>query len=94
MSYFVTNALPLFAFQMIAASLFEINHMAWLVKNNKTLFCKLTQKIYWLVSGKQTSKQVHLRLLDSFQPFGLLFHEVLVLFLFGKIEKNWYGTKL
>ena len=31
----------------------EINHAAWLVKNGKTLFSKLTQKISWLTQGKE-----------------------------------------
>ena len=31
----------------------EINHAPWLVKNGKTLFSKLTQKISWLTQGKE-----------------------------------------
>ena len=33
------------------------HHGAWLVKNSKTVFSKLTQKIFLSVSGKQASRQ-------------------------------------
>ena len=35
----------------------EQNYAAWLVKNSKTVFSKLTQKISLSVSGEQASKR-------------------------------------
>ena len=39
----------------------EQNHVAWLVKNDKTVFSKLTWKISLSVSGKQASRQASAR---------------------------------
>ena len=61
----------------------EQNYAAWLVKNGKTVFSKLTHIISLLVSGEQASRQAgkqvlalqfsFFRILDTFQPFRLLF---------------------
>ena len=58
----------------------EQNYAAWLVKNSKTVFSKLTQKIsFQYQASRRASKQAlglepfFLRILDTFHIFKLLF---------------------
>ena len=70
----------------------EQNCMAWLVKTSKTVFNKLTQKIYLSVSGKQSSRHAStwpaVFLSQNFRYFPVFYVVILVkytvLFVLGK----------
>ena len=74
----------------------EQNYSAWLVKNGKTVFSKLTQKIYLSVSGKQASRKAitwSLVFLSQIFTYFLDFWDVIlvehpVLVILGKILIN------